>query len=251
MNKKILFLGGGAIFAATAILVIILNIININAEEMPSFIRSSAVYASVPRGAVLYESIDGKPVNMLVSGTKVEIIKDRGTKWYYIRSKNTMGWVKAETLDIPRDRPADTSVLSNNIIEDYANNNIASETCHFVWVDIDRQRVYVLKGEKGGWKVERRIVCATGANKSPTTRGHYKISDRGTWFYSERLGSGAMYWVRFNDSYLFHSVAMDKNKNITDPVLGQKHSSGCVRMSVEDAKWFFENIEEKTSVWIC
>ncbi len=251
MNKKMLFFCCGTFFIITAAAVAVFNIVKIHAEETPSFIKSSAVFASVPRGAVMYESIDGKAINMIVSGNKVEILKDRGTKWYYVRAGNRMGWVKAQTLDIPRDRPADTSVLSNNIIEDYANNNIASETRHFVWVDIDRQRIYVLKGEKGNWKLEKCIVCTTGANKSPTTRGHFKISDRGTWFYSERLGSGAMYWVRFNDSYLFHSVAMDRNKNVTDPTLGQKHSSGCVRMSVENAKWFYENIEEKTSVWIC
>ncbi len=228
-----------------------LGIVIASEDMIPSFINSSAVYAGVPKGAVVYESIDGKPIDMILSGAKVEILKDRGAKWYYVRFKNKLGWVKAQTLDIPHDRPADTSVLSNNIIENYANNNIASETRHYVWVDIERQRVYVLKGEKGSWKVEKRITCASGSNKSPTTRGHFKISERGTWFYSERLGSGAMYWVRFNGSYLFHSVAMDRDRNITDPVLGQKHSSGCVRMSVEDAKWFFENIEEKTPVWIC
>ena len=59
-----------------------------------------------------------------------------------------------------------------------------------------------------------------------------------------------MYWSRFNGSYLFHSVAMDKDKNITDNILGKRRSSGCVRMSVDDAKWFFENIEAGTKVWI-
>ncbi len=236
--------------AALALTVCIFTFKMIRAEDTPLFLKPSPVFASVPQGAVVYEEINGKANDMIISGTKVEILKDRGTKWYYVRYKNRLGWVKAEALDIPRDRPADTSVLSNNIIEDHANNNIASETQHFVWVDIDRQRIYVLKGSKGSWKVERRILCATGMNKSPTTRGHFKIGERGTWFYSERLGSGAMYWVRFNGSYLFHSVAMDKNRNITDPVLGQKHSSGCVRMSVEDAKWFFDNIEENSAVWI-
>lgn len=249
MKRKMLFFGFTAVFMISAVCILTLRITK--AEDIPPFLKPSPVFANVPRGAVVYTEINGKAGDLIVSGTKVEILKDRGTKWYYVRYKNRMGWVKAETLDIPRDRPADTSVLSNNIILDYANNNIASETQHFIWVDIDRQRIYVLKGSKGSWSVERRIVCATGANKSPTTRGHFKIGERGTWFYSERLGSGAMYWVRFNGSYLFHSVAMDRNKNITDPVLGQKHSSGCVRMSVEDAKWFFDNIEENSAVWVC
>ena len=128
--------------------------------------------------------------------------------------KEQKGWVKAVTLDIPPDRSTNTSVLSDSVILDYANRELESKTNHFVWVDIDRQRVYVLKGETGNWSIEKRIVCATGRNKTPTVRGTFEIGDRGQWFYSERLNSGAMYWVRFEGSYLFHSVAMDKDKNI-------------------------------------
>jgi len=59
-----------------------------------------------------------------------------------------------------------------------------------------------------------------------------------------------MYYVRFNGSYLFHSIAMDKDKNVIDGVLGQRRSSGCIRMSLDDSKWFFENIPEKSRVFI-
>ena len=43
---------------------------------------------------------------------------------------------------------------------------------------------------------------------------------------------------------------MDKNKNVIDNTLGQKHSSGCVRMSVENSQWFYDNIEYGTGVCI-
>ncbi|MBR1444345.1 MAG: L,D-transpeptidase family protein [Firmicutes bacterium] len=39
---------------------------------------------------------------------------------------------------------------------------------------------------------------------------------------------------------------MDINGNVTDGIVGEKRSSGCVRMKVDDAKWFFDNIEEKS-----
>ena len=126
-----------------------------------------------------------------------------------------------KSLKIPADRQTNTAQLSENVVLGYANKTFESNTKHFVWVDIDRQRVYVLVGKKGNWKIEKIIICATGVNKSPTTRGTFEISDKGTWFYSDRLKSGAMYWSRFNESYLFHSVAMDKNRNVTDSVLGE------------------------------
>ena len=248
VKKKYILLSFGIIMVVSALFIVKKEIVDAN--TIPSVIRSSAVFAAVPQGAVMYDNINGNAINLILSGGKVEILKDVSGKWYYVRYKNRLGWVKGSSLDIPPDRSTNTSRLSDKVILDYANSELKSKTNHFVWVDIDRQRVYILRGEKGNWEIEKRIVCATGRNKTPTVRGVFEISDRGNWFYSERLESGAMYWVRFNGSYLFHSVAMDKNKQITDDVLGKKRSSGCVRMSVEDAKWFFDNIETGTKVWV-
>lgn len=220
------------------------------ADSIPQQLMPSPVYATLPRGSVLYDSLGGKAVDLLLSGSKVEIIKDRSRQWYYVRFKNKLGWVKKDALNIPNDTLADKSIVPESIITNYANNNLKSKTAHFVWVDIARQKVYVLKDNNGSWKVEKTIVCSTGKNISPTLRGRFETGDKGEWFYSERLGSGAKYWVRYKDSYLFHSVAMDNNQRIIDPTLGQKSSNGCVRMSVDDAKWFYENIERGTPVEI-
>lgn len=248
MKKRCVILGFGLIIAVSAVFIIKKEIAD--ADTIPQVIKPSPVYADVPDGTVLYDNIDGNVVNVILSGGKVEILEDRSAVWYRVRYKNRLGWVKGQALKIPADRQTNTAELSPTVIIDYANNSFESSTPHYVWVDIDRQRIYVLKGRKGNWNIEKTIICATGVNKTPTTRGTYEISDRGQWFYSDRLKSGAMYWVRFNGSYLFHSVAMDKNRNITDNVLGERRSSGCVRMSIEDAGWFFENIEQGTKVWI-
>ena len=236
MKKKYLVLGVGLIIIVTAVIVIKKDT---DANTIPNVIKPSPVYADVPNGTVLYDNINGNAINVILSGSKVEILKDKNTQWYWVRHKSHLGWVKGESLKIPADRQTNTAQLSENVVLGYANKTFESNTKHFVWVDIDRQRVYVLVGKKGNWKIEKIIICATGVNKSPTTRGTFEISDKGTWFYSDRLKSGAMYWSRFNESYLFHSVAMDKNRNVTDSVLGEKRSSGCVRMSVNDAKCFF------------
>lgn len=248
VKKRYVLMSFGIIMAVSALLITKKEMVDAN--TIPSVIKSSAVYALVPQGAVIYDAVDGKAVNLILSGQKVEILQDRSEKWYYVKFKNQTGWVKGSALDIPGDMATNTSKLSDKVIIDYANSSLKSKTEHFVWVDIDRQYVYILKGKNGDWSIEKRIVCATGRNKTPTVRGSFEIGDKGNWFYTERLKSGAMYWVRFNGSYLFHSVAMDKDKNVTDNVLGQRRSSGCVRMSIDDAKWFSENIERGTSVWI-
>ncbi len=214
-----------------------------------NMLNSGTVYAYVPVGAVVYDNIDGKCVDMIASGKKVEIIKDRSKQWYYVKYGNHLGWVKENSLRIPPDSGTEQKQLSVDFIENYADKNFSSKTPHFVWVDIDRQRIYILE-KNDGWKLRKIIVCSTGKNQSPTLRGNFTIENRGKWFYSDRLGSGAINWVRYKDSYLFHSVAMDKNKNVIDNTLGQKHSNGCIRMSIENSQWFYDNIEYGTGVCI-
>jgi lipoprotein-anchoring transpeptidase ErfK/SrfK len=59
-----------------------------------------------------------------------------------------------------------------------------------------------------------------------------------------------MYWVRFNGSYLFHSIAMDRYQNIKDDTLGDRATAGCIRLSLEDSQWFYENIPSGTGVYV-
>jgi len=97
-------------------------------------------------------------------------------------------------------------------------------------------------------------IVSTGENDS-TPRGDFVIQNRGEWFYSEKYQQGAMWWVSFKDwgIYLFHSVPMDRNRNIIQEEadkLGSPVSHGCVRLKVEDAKWIYDNIPQGTPVHI-
>lgn len=65
------------------------------------------------------------------------------------------------------------------------------------------------------------------------------------------LITGCLY--KDHGTYLFHSVPTDCNGNeIKEEAekLGTPCSHGCVRMSKEDAKWFYENISEGVIVSI-
>jgi lipoprotein-anchoring transpeptidase ErfK/SrfK len=211
----------------------------------------SAVYATIRYNGVLYSDMEmTEPCDYLASGDKVELLKDKSTEVYYVRHGKRLGWTKAGILEIPPDPSTKTDVPTAEEIENYAKeNNFQSDTEYFVFVDIARQKTYVMKyDESHNLKLEKSIVCATGKNISPTTRGFFKISDRGESFYNERLGSGAKYWVRFNGSYLFHSIALNKDGSVKDDALGVRRSDGCVRMSMEDIKWFYETVPEGTGV---
>ncbi len=221
------------------------------AKPKENKVISSPVYATIKYNGVLYEEENlKKPVDYLKTGDKVEILKDKTRKIYYIKHGGRLGWTEAQILNIPPDPPTLNNPLTDLEIEEYAlSMRFKSDTSYFVWVDIARQKTYILRyDDKGVLRLERTVTCATGKNESPTTRGCFTISDRGESFYNDRLQSGAKYWVRFNGSYLFHSVALNKDGTVKDPVLGMRRSDGCVRMSMEDIKWFYDNIPQGTAV---
>ena len=146
MKKKIFLVGVVvAVFFAFGIVKYSYNTGVVKAENKDNTLKSGAVYAYVPVGAVVYDNIDGKCVDMIASGKKVEIIKDRSKQWYYVKYGSHLGWVKENSLKIPPDSGTEQKQLSADFIESYADKNFSSKTPHFVWVDIDRQRIYILE----------------------------------------------------------------------------------------------------------
>lgn len=123
-----------------------------------------------------------------------------------------------------------------------------------LWVEVNLrpvQKVVVYRGKK-----IIKTMLASGGRPGPDTetpRGYFTVKDRGVWFFSERFGQGAFYWVRIKDNYLFHSMPRDRDRNLIREEyekLGIPASHGCVRLKDEDAKWFYENIPEGTLVVI-
>jgi Uncharacterized protein conserved in bacteria len=113
-------------------------------------------------------------------------------------------------------------------------------------VDLESQHVYVYKYNK----LLKTMLCSSGMEGYDTPKGKFTITDRGDYFYSDKYGEGAYYWVRFTGVYLFHSIPTDENKNFIKSEadkLGEKASHGCVRLSAEDAKWIYENIPKRIS----
>ncbi len=97
------------------------------------------------------------------------------------------------------------------------------------------------------------MIASTGMEGHETPLGIFEIQNRGTWFFSDKYKQGAKYWVSFRDwgLYLFHSVAMDENQQVIpeeEAKLGQPASHGCIRLKIEDARWIYDNVPEKTKV---
>lgn len=147
------------------------------------------------------------------------------------------------------DKPGKTEIKD----DDSAN---TSSKGYFVKVDISDQRTYVYKDGK----LIRTMICSTGIEEenTKTPRGEFIINEtgykKGEWFFSNKYQEGAKYWVGFiGGTYLFHSIPMDADRNIIPSEaekLGTPASHGCIRLSIEDAYWFYKNIPAGTGLSI-
>lgn len=92
---------------------------------------------------------------------------------------------------------------------------------------------------------------------SDTPTGTFHVEqERGDHFYSDLSHEGGNWWVSWKDHgiYLFHSVPIDQQGNYEEDqarLLGKKPAShGCIRLSVSDAKWLYEQLPVGTKVVI-
>lgn len=126
-----------------------------------------------------------------------------------------------------------------------------------IWLDVSikDQKVYVKEGDQTIYT----MIASTGLDTSSDTttpKGTYSVqNERGEWFYSARYQEGAAYWVSWKNhgEFLFHSVPMDQNREVITAAaekLGKKDSHGCIRLTIPDAKWIYENILVNTKVVI-
>lgn len=122
-----------------------------------------------------------------------------------------------------------------------------------LWVEVslkeDKHSVIIREGNM----ILKEMPCSGGTKAEPTVLGVFYLENRGEWFYSERFKEGALYWVRFHEQYLFHSVPIDENFKVIEEeaaLIGKPASHGCIRLKEEDAKWFYYNVPDDTMVVI-
>lgn len=135
------------------------------------------------------------------------------------------------------------------------NNGIVSNAPYYLKVNRVQNIVIAYKKDANGhYNIPvKAMACSVGLNgKTPT--GTYKTTDKYTW----RLLSGnvwGQYATRITGHYLFHSVPyFTQSKSNLEyeeyNKLGQAASLGCVRLSVADAKWIYDNCPKSTVVTI-
>lgn len=123
---------------------------------------------------------------------------------------------------------------------------------YYIRVNLEANVVNIYKKDSdGNYTVPyKAMICSTG--KATPKTGTYKISYKYRWLrlYGNVYGQ---YSTRIVKSILFHSVPyFEQRANSLEyeeyDKLGTSASAGCVRLTVEDAKWIYDNITSGTYV---
>lgn len=124
------------------------------------------------------------------------------------------------------------------------------------WLKVNEQRNVVTAYKKvdGKWKPWRAMLCSTGIGGT-TPRGTFYTQGKWNWgaLMNDVYGQ---YCTHITDDILFHSVYYTENYDKKSQptaqfnALGSAASHGCVRLSVMDAKWIYDNCRVGTKVTI-
>lgn len=120
-----------------------------------------------------------------------------------------------------------------------------------VYLYDDNHVIYTMYCSAGQYRTNKK----TGKKKSMTPTGTFHIqSEHGQHFYNADEKEGGNYYTSWHDhgSYLFHSVPVDSHNHYIKKEaakLGKSTAShGCVRLSIPDAKWIYQNVPVGTKV---
>ena len=182
---------------------------------------------------------------------RIEKVEKNGlpeNSWYYEITALESGMVRV-CAQLDGYRAAFPASVSQSEMERLAQ-EYSSPTSWLVLADLDAEKVAVFRGEQGNWRMDRAMLCASGADATPTPKGVYHVQSRGSWFFNESLGEGAQWYVGFWGDYLFHSFPMDRSRKVTDYRLGMPLSHGCIRLRTDEAKWLYDNLPYNSTVVI-
>ncbi len=128
-----------------------------------------------------------------------------------------------------------------------------------ITVDVCNQVTTVYGRDENGefTQIVRQMLCSTGTKGYPSDVGDWVLSGRkARWCTFPNWGdSKAQYWTKINGSIAFHSVIYNTVNTMDLSVksyknLGSRASHGCIRLTVADARWIYNNCGEGVVVTI-
>ena len=170
-------------------------------------------------------------------------------------NENTLNETQENLEENIEENPEDTSWDENaedTKVENPEEEEKNSKESYFIKVNYTANVVTIYKKDKqGNFTVPvKAMVCSTGT--ATPKSGTYKMSNKYRW---HQLNGGVygQYCSRITGHILFHSVPYKTNspdtlKYTAYDKLGTTASAGCIRLTVADALWIYNNCESGTYV---
>lgn len=173
-------------------------------------------------------------------GTKVTILKKQrvgGKSMAYVRLSNgKTHWLKS--FNIKHNAPYTTKDYTTEAKEDFVNNmKYGSDTNYLLFISIYANKVYLFKGSRGNWELQKTYKCCTGKATTRTPQGSFKLYKK-----AKRTALGSKYVSYFQSKNAFHAQPPG-SKSMSKPV-----SNGCIRLYKNDALYIYNNIPKGTRV---
>ena len=171
------------------------------------------------------------------------------------QNENTLNETQENPEENIEENPEDTSWDENaedTKVENPEEEEKNSKESYFIKVNYTANVVTIYKKDKqGNYTVPvKAMVCSTGT--ATPKSGTYKMSNKYRW---HQLNGGVygQYCSRITGHILFHSVPYKTNspdtlKYTAYDKLGTTASAGCIRLTVADALWIYNNCESGTYV---
>lgn len=134
---------------------------------------------------------------------------------------------------------------------------------HPYYIEVDKSAqvvsIYTTNEEGKYEKLVRQMICSTGEDPDELPNGVYPLKESRTeWcaMLTHNLRLYAKYTTQISGDYLFHSVpyfTKRDNSSLNEwyfSELGEARSGGCIRLTVEGAKWIYDNCPPGTPVRI-
>ena len=119
---------------------------------------------------------------------------------------------------------------------------------YMAYVKRAESRVYIFGWDGEGYNTPVvSFKCSCGKKSTPTIEGTFNaVGQIADWYYMQDSRVWVRYAFQIQGNYFFHSVLFN-SKGASRPTptsvsgLGSNVSHGCIRLSVEDCKWIYDN----------
>ena len=187
-----------------------------------------------------------KKIGKYAKGTTVEITRDFSKNWVLPDGTKVAKDKRSTYFDLTKQIYDNTCKYSAEVAEAWINKKgTGSATGWLFWCNKYGQRVYIFKGSKGNWKLQKTYKCGTGN----ITYGDG--SDQGVSFGWKIWNKDKAFQGPQAVQYYNMHYSSAWGNSIHQGSTGKPSTHGCISLAKTGAVWCFENlpIETRVVVW--